>query len=150
MLSFIYFVVATAFSSNLPIVYASNSSTITIEDVATITQAPLARRTPTAQGHEGRVHDRRAISATTYAYSAIPYQVYAYPDGSPTRGGQTGYNICNATTAGLLSECQTMEVNSAVCAVHYGISGLHLRSLFLFRRIFACGACLFQTNCWSI
>jgi len=87
-------------------------------NAGTITQSPPAQRTPTH-------HDlaKRAAAATTYEttsplpltdynypYSAIPYQVNPYAIG---RGPQAGYNICNSTTEGPTSECQTMEVNSA-------------------------------------
>lgn len=85
----------------------------------TITQSPPAQRTPTH-----RDLAKRAAAATTYEttsplpltdynypFSAIPYQVNPYAIG---RGPQAGYNICNSTTEGATSECQTMEVNSAV------------------------------------
>ncbi|KAF7984665.1 hypothetical protein HWV62_12926 [Athelia sp. TMB] len=84
----------------------------------TITQSPPAQRTPTH-----RDLAKRAAAATTYEttsplpltdynypFSAIPYQVNPYAIG---RGPQAGYNICNSTTEGATSECQTMEVNSA-------------------------------------
>ena len=45
----------------------------------------------------------------TYAYSDIPYQVNPYNVG---RGPQSGYNICNSTTAGDDSKCQTLIMNS--------------------------------------
>jgi hypothetical protein len=44
-----------------------------------------------------------------YTYPNLPYQVNPYPSG---RGPQSGYNICNSTTEGPNSECQTMFVNS--------------------------------------
>ncbi|GAA5980716.1 hypothetical protein JCM5350_006362 [Sporobolomyces pararoseus] len=45
----------------------------------------------------------------TYSYSAIPYQVNPYPVG---RGPQSGYNICNSTTSGPDSNCQTLVANN--------------------------------------
>lgn len=92
------------------------------DDASTITQSPPAQRTPTTH------HDlaKRAASSTyettsplpltdyTYPYSAIPYQVNPYAIG---RGPQAGYNVCNSTTEGATSECQTMEVNSAVSLI---------------------------------
>lgn len=93
------------------------------DDASTITQSPPAKRTPTAH----RDLAKRAAAATTYEttsplpltdyqypYSAIPYQVNPYAIG---RGPQAGYNICNSTTEGATSECQTMEVNSAVSLI---------------------------------
>ncbi|KAK7448865.1 hypothetical protein VKT23_013595 [Stygiomarasmius scandens] len=41
-------------------------------------------------------------------YTAIPYQVDQHTDG---RGPQAGYNICNSTTEGADSMCQTAYVN---------------------------------------
>ena len=45
--------------------------------------------------------------------SDAPYQVFSY-DGHDiyTRGYQTGYNICNSTTEGDDSLCQTIIMNS--------------------------------------
>lgn len=87
-------------------------------DVSTITQSPAARRTPTPH------HDLAKRIATTYEttsplpltqyqypYSAIPYQVNPY---NYKRGPQSGYNICNSTTEGPDSQCQTMVVNDLV------------------------------------
>jgi len=44
-----------------------------------------------------------------YPFSDIPYQVYPFAVG---RGPQSGYNICNSTTEGPTSQCQTAFVNS--------------------------------------
>jgi len=44
-----------------------------------------------------------------YPYSNVPYQVNPYPSG---RGPQSGYNVCNSTTEGPNSQCQTAFVNS--------------------------------------
>jgi hypothetical protein len=43
-----------------------------------------------------------------YTYPNVPYQVNPYASG---RGPQSGYNICNSTTEGPNSLCQTMFVN---------------------------------------
>jgi hypothetical protein len=40
-----------------------------------------------------------------------PYQIYPATGIQYTRGPQTGYNICNSTTEGPTSLCQTMYVN---------------------------------------
>jgi len=50
------------------------------------------------------------LSTLHYSYSALPEQVYPFP---VLRGPQFGYNICNSTTQGDNSDCQTLIVNSA-------------------------------------
>ena len=52
--------------------------------------------------------------------SDAPYQVFPY-DGHDiyTRGYQTGYNICNSTTEGDQSLCQTMVQNSIMGAPEF-------------------------------
>ncbi|THU95512.1 hypothetical protein K435DRAFT_859481 [Dendrothele bispora CBS 962.96] len=44
----------------------------------------------------------------TVPYTAIPYQIDTHTDG---RGPQSGYNICNSTTEGASSMCQTAYFN---------------------------------------
>jgi hypothetical protein len=44
-----------------------------------------------------------------YTYPNVPYQVNPFPSG---RGPQSGYNLCNSTTEGSNSQCQTAFVNS--------------------------------------
>lgn len=51
------------------------------------------------------------LSTLEYAFTALPEQVYPFP---VLRGPQLGYNICNSTTQGANSLCQTLIVNSAV------------------------------------
>jgi hypothetical protein len=51
------------------------------------------------------------LTEYNYPYSAIPEKVNPYAIG---RGPQSGYNICNSTTEGADSQCQTMVVNSLV------------------------------------
>ncbi|BGP02082.1 hypothetical protein NBRC10513v2_005730 [Rhodotorula toruloides] len=48
------------------------------------------------------------LTQYTYAYSDVPYQVNPYKS---IRGPQSGYNICNSTTAGDSSQCQTLIAN---------------------------------------
>jgi hypothetical protein len=46
--------------------------------------------------------------------SDAPNQVFPYDPNAPfvmQRGGQSGYNICNSTTEGQTSMCQTSYVN---------------------------------------
>ena len=51
------------------------------------------------------------LSTIQYPFTALPEQVYPFP---VLRGPQFGYNICNQTTQGNSSLCQTLIVNSAV------------------------------------
>ncbi|KZP27877.1 hypothetical protein FIBSPDRAFT_730011 [Athelia psychrophila] len=82
-------------------------------DASTITTSPPARRTPAAP----LVQRATTYETTTplpltdynYPYSALPYQVNPYPVG---RGPQSGYNVCNSTTEGAASECQTLIANT--------------------------------------
>jgi hypothetical protein len=48
------------------------------------------------------------LTQYTFTYPNLPEQVNPFPAG---RGPQTGYNICNSTTEGPNSKCQTMFVN---------------------------------------
>ena len=45
-----------------------------------------------------------------FSYTALPYQVD--PDPNAVRGPQSGYNICNSTTEGQSSMCQTAFINA--------------------------------------
>lgn len=51
------------------------------------------------------------LSTLEYPYTALPEQVYPFP---VLRGPQIGYNICNSSTEGPNSLCQTLIVNSIV------------------------------------
>lgn len=51
------------------------------------------------------------LSDIKYPYSALPPQAYPYAVG---RGPQYGYNLCNSTTEGPNSLCQTLIVNDIV------------------------------------
>jgi len=58
-----------------------------------------------------RVTAIEPLSSKTFSYpDGIPYQVSG-SDAGP-RGPQSGYNICNSTTEGPNSQCQTMLLNS--------------------------------------
>ncbi|KII94427.1 hypothetical protein PLICRDRAFT_36700 [Plicaturopsis crispa FD-325 SS-3] len=82
---------------------------------STITAAP-PRRSPSH--HDLAARQASSTFETTsplpltdynYPFSAIPYQVNPFPIG---RGPQSGYNLCNSTTEGANSQCQTLIVNS--------------------------------------
>jgi len=49
------------------------------------------------------------LASQHFTYSALPYQA---DTGTGERGTQTGYNICNSTTEGPTSLCQTAIINS--------------------------------------
>jgi len=95
----------------------SFTAALASENHATITAAPEAKRTPSshhdlAQRQAATTYETTSPLPLTdyqYPYSAIPEQVNPYAVG---RGPQSGYNICNSTTEGPNSQCQTMEVNS--------------------------------------
>lgn len=94
----------------------SFTSALAVEDLATITTAPRARRTP-SHHHLAKKQAATTYETTSplpltqyqYPYSALPYQINPYPS---LRGPQAGYNICNSTTEGPTSECQTLIVNT--------------------------------------
>lgn len=87
-------------------------------DASTITTSPPARRTPAAP----LVQRATTYETTTplpltdynYPYSALPYQVNPYAVG---RGPQSGYNVCNSTTEGADSQCQTLVANTLVYTI---------------------------------
>jgi len=49
------------------------------------------------------------LASKSFSYTDLPYQVDTDPTG---RGPQSGYNICNSTTLGPNSNCQTLIINS--------------------------------------
>lgn len=51
------------------------------------------------------------LSTLHFAFTDIPYQVYPF---AVLRGPQFGFNICNSTTLGPTSNCQTLIFNSPV------------------------------------
>ncbi|GAA5928580.1 uncharacterized protein JCM15063_003914 [Sporobolomyces koalae] len=84
--------------------------------IGTLALAAVARAGTTITAAPSPTQDlaKRAASPSpltdyTYAYSQIPYQVNPYPVG---RGPQSGYNICNSTTLGPDSNCQTLIANT--------------------------------------
>ena len=58
------------------------------------------------------------LSTLQFPYTALPEQVYPY---AVLRGPQTGYNICNSTTQGPNSLCQTLIFNSIVRFSHFPV-----------------------------
>ncbi|KAH9957143.1 hypothetical protein BC827DRAFT_1227796 [Russula dissimulans] len=49
------------------------------------------------------------LASLSYAYTDLPYQVFPDPI---VRGSQYGYNVCNKTTQGPHSLCQTLVMNN--------------------------------------
>jgi hypothetical protein len=88
------------------------------DDPSTITTAPDAKRTPSQHDLEKRQSGGTPLPLTAYQFpfSQIPYQVNPFPVG---RGPQSGYNICNSTTEGPNSDCQTLVVNTLVSSLRY-------------------------------
>ncbi|BGP42190.1 hypothetical protein JCM10449v2_006195 [Rhodotorula kratochvilovae] len=88
------------------------SATATMITHATKT-AKAAESTVTAIATTAGAKVQAAVSALpltqyTYAWDAIPYQVNPYKS---ERGPQSGFNICNSTTEGDDSLCQTLVAN---------------------------------------
>jgi hypothetical protein len=74
-----------------------------------ITQPPTP--TPTLDRRQGGVAGGPGtpiLSTLSYAYTALPEQVYPFP---VLRGPQFGFNECNSTTLGPNSNCQTLIFN---------------------------------------
>jgi len=83
---------AAAQSSSAP---AAASSSVAPPPATTAASAPAAGDTVLTDKH--------------YTYPDLPYQVDTDPTG---RGPQSGYNICNSTTVGPNSQCQTSFIDS--------------------------------------
>ena len=80
------------------------------------------------------------LSDILYPYSALPEQAYPYSVG---RGPQYGYNLCNSTTEGPDSLCQTLIVNDIVCLLSFKQYLTYL-TILPSSSTFACGAHLIQ------
>ena len=105
------------FSSFLPSI-AVLASVHSFTFVAATQEAPLPEITPPPAIANANVKRQVAggpgtpiLSTIEYPYTALPEQVYPFP---VLRGPQFGYNICNSSTQGANSLCQTLIVNSAV------------------------------------
>ncbi|GAA5981608.1 hypothetical protein JCM10908_004539, partial [Rhodotorula pacifica] len=75
---------------------------------STITAAPAPSQI--AKAKRQAAASPSPLTDYTFAYSQIPYQVNPYPVG---RGPQSGYNLCNSTTSGPNSQCQTLIASNA-------------------------------------
>ncbi|KAG0658039.1 hypothetical protein C6P46_006100 [Rhodotorula mucilaginosa] len=74
---------------------------------STITAAPAPSQIAKAKRQASA--SPSPLTAYSFAYSDVPYQVNPYPVG---RGPQSGYNLCNSTTVGPNSQCQTAITNN--------------------------------------
>lgn len=85
-------------------------SSVTFLAAITLASAYTPAPAPTAAPIEKRdTTSPLPLYSYTYAYDQIPYQVNPYAVG---RGPQSGYNVCNSTTQGASSDCQTLEITS--------------------------------------
>ncbi|BGP15856.1 hypothetical protein JCM10213_005658 [Rhodosporidiobolus nylandii] len=75
---------------------------------STITAGPSA--TQVAQAVKRAESSALPLTQYTFSYADVPYQVNPFASG---RGPQSGYNICNSTTATPDSNCQTLIANNA-------------------------------------
>ncbi|GAA6038426.1 hypothetical protein JCM8097_007642 [Rhodosporidiobolus ruineniae] len=92
----------------------AHHATSTAAETSSTTRAAAASSTVTSIATSRKVAENAAVSALpltqyTYAWDERPYQVNPYKS---TRGPQTGFNICNSTTAGDGSLCQTLVANN--------------------------------------
>jgi len=77
---------------------------------ATVAQTPTSSAAPNFTTEAaGPGFTPPALTSYRFTYPDLPYQVNPYDVG---RGPQFGYNICNSTTEGPNSDCQTSWLNS--------------------------------------
>ncbi|BGP15855.1 hypothetical protein JCM10213_005659 [Rhodosporidiobolus nylandii] len=89
-----------------PLVAAASLASVALAQ-STLTAAP----SPSQVAKAGkRAESALPLTEYTYSYGSQPYQVNPYASG---RGPQSGYNICNSTTVGADSRCQTLIANNA-------------------------------------
>ncbi|KAG8918960.1 hypothetical protein FRC01_001558, partial [Tulasnella sp. 417] len=76
----------------------------------TLAGSAAAKGTPTVdQALEPRQAAFTPLASQHFNYDSLPYQA---DTGTGERGTQFGYNICNSTTEGAASKCQTAIINS--------------------------------------
>lgn len=92
---------------------AQATNVLTAPPARRTAHADIARDIAARQATDGSVAPVSASPLTDYhiPYTAIPYQVNPY---QVARGPQSGYNLCNSTTEGDASQCQTLIANSLV------------------------------------
>ncbi|GAA5859892.1 hypothetical protein JCM1840_001784 [Sporobolomyces johnsonii] len=76
---------------------------------STITAAPSPSQVLRAKRAATETTSPLPLTQYSYSYSDVPYQVNPYAVG---RGPQSGYNMCNSTTVGPDSQCQTLIANN--------------------------------------
>ncbi|BGP55368.1 hypothetical protein JCM8202_004708 [Rhodotorula sphaerocarpa] len=82
------------------------SSALVAAQSATITSAPSAAQVSQASSSQA---SPLPLTAYSFSYSDVPYQVNPYNVG---RGPQSGFNQCNSSTGGPDSQCQTAITNN--------------------------------------
>ena len=103
----------TMFSSFLPFV-AVLASVHSFTFVAAVEEPQITPSPPAdvvKRQIAGANSNTPILSTLHFPYTALPEQVYPY---QALRGPQFGYNICNSTTQGSNSNCQTLIVNGPV------------------------------------
>jgi hypothetical protein len=103
---------ATLLATALAVVHSftlASATAVLDAEVSTITPAPsptIEARDEVAGGPGTPI-----LSTLTYAYNALPSQVYPF---AVLRGPQFGYNKCDSSTEGPTSNCQTLLFNNIV------------------------------------
>ena len=100
------------FSSFLPFVTVLAS----VHSFTFVAATPDSQITPAPVAHNNKRQvaggpGTPILSTIQYPFTALPEQVYPFP---VLRGPQFGYNICNSSTQGSDSKCQTLIANSPV------------------------------------
>ena len=97
----------TMFSSfSLSVAFLASVHSFTF--VAAIAEPQI---TPAPDIYKRQANPPPILSTFHIPYSSLPEQVYPF---TVLRGPQFGYNICNSTTQGNSSDCQTLIVNGPV------------------------------------
>jgi len=106
---FVNFIPYTAvlLASILSVRAATTPTPSSSSSASSVTPPPTITATPTAVTVAGT--SPLPLTQYTFTYPNLPEQVNPFDSG---RGPQSGYNICNSTTEGPNSQCQTMFVNS--------------------------------------
>ncbi|GAA5889211.1 hypothetical protein JCM6882_000676 [Rhodosporidiobolus microsporus] len=86
---------------------ATGRATATREAAASSTVTEIA--TTKSTSNKAAAASALPLTQYTYAIEDVPYQVNPYKS---ERGPQSGYNICNDTTKGDDSQCQTLVANT--------------------------------------
>lgn len=131
---------ASRFAAIFAVIHSFSRSTAFAAEDPQITQAPTATGLERRQVAGGP--GTPILSTLEYPFTALPEQVYPFP---VLRGPQFGFNICNSTTLGPNSNCQTLIFNGPVSTGFYDFNFPEASCLYyvtdtvLYRTIFASG-----------